>query len=83
MQVGSSLGVAVLNSIAVAATRGYAGSPDPRAGLVHGYATSAAWVAAGLTLVLLLVAAGLTGRPGTMALATTTPVGRNQEGAAR
>ncbi len=40
MQVGSSLGVAVLNSIAVSATRDYTGSPDPRAALVHGYAAS-------------------------------------------
>ncbi len=44
MQVGGSLGVAVLNSIAVSATRGYAASGDPRAALVHGYATAAGWV---------------------------------------
>src|SRR4051794_23737048 len=83
MQVGSSLGVAVLNSIAVAATRTYVGSSDPRAGLVHGYATSAAWVAGGLTLVGLLVAAGLTGRPGGPAPATAARVSKHQEGAAR
>jgi EmrB/QacA subfamily drug resistance transporter len=59
MQVGSSLGVAVLNSIAVSATRSYSGSPDPRAALVHGYATSAGWVAAALAVVVVLVATGL------------------------
>jgi hypothetical protein len=83
MQVGSSLGVAVLNSIAVAATRTYVGSPDPRAALVHGYATSAAWVSGGLTLVVLLVAAGLTGRTRGLASASTAQVSRSQEGAAR
>ena len=51
MQVGGSLGVAVLNSIAVSATRDYAASADPRAALVHGYATSAGWVAGGLLVV--------------------------------
>jgi hypothetical protein len=59
MQVGSSLGVAVLNSIAVSATHDYAGSADPRAALVHGYATSAGWVAGGLAVVVVLVVAGL------------------------
>jgi EmrB/QacA subfamily drug resistance transporter len=59
MQVGSSLGVAVLNSIAVSATRSYTGSPDPRAALVHGYATSAGWVAGALGVVVLLVVVGL------------------------
>jgi EmrB/QacA subfamily drug resistance transporter len=83
MQVGSSLGVAVLNSIAVAATRAYERSLDPHAALVHGYATAAACVATGLGVVVLLVATGLTGRPGGLARATTVPVGRDQEGAAR
>ena len=83
MQVGSSLGVAVLNSIAVAATRTYVGSADPRAALVHGYATSAAWVAGGLAVVVVLVAAGLTGRTGGLASTSTPQVSRNQEGAAR
>src|SRR5262249_27278286 len=75
MQVGSSLGVAVLNSIAVAATRAYAG-PDPRTALVHGYATSAAWVAGGLGLVVLMVAAGLAGRPEGLAQPSGAPVSR-------
>ena len=60
MQVGSSLGVAVLNSIAVSATHHYTGSADPRAALVHGYATSAGWVAGALAVVVVLVVAGLT-----------------------
>jgi EmrB/QacA subfamily drug resistance transporter len=59
MQVGSSLGVAVLNSIAVSATRSYTGASDPRAALVHGYAVSAGWVAVALVAVVVLVAAGL------------------------
>ncbi len=59
MQVGSSLGVAVLNSIAVSATRTYTGSSDPRAALVHGYATSAGWVAAALGVVVVMVLAAL------------------------
>lgn len=62
MQVGSSLGVAVLNSIAVSATRSYTGSADPRAALVHGYATSAGWVTAGLAVVVVSVVAGLSPR---------------------
>ena len=85
MQVGSSLGVAVLNSIAVSATRDYTGSPDPRAALVHGYATSAGWVAAALALVAILVVTGLTRRshratePGRLDHDQT----REQQGAAR
>lgn len=63
MQVGSSLGVAVLNSIAVSATRAYTGSPDPRAALVHGYAVSAGWVSAALAAVVVLVVVGLAQRP--------------------
>ncbi|MBF4762410.1 MFS transporter [Nocardioides islandensis] len=56
MQVGSSVGTAVLNSVAVAATAAYAGT-DPRAALVHGYATATGWSAAalGVTAVLVLV----------------------------
>ena len=34
-------------------------SPDPRAALVHGYATSAGWVAAALAAVVVLVVTGL------------------------
>jgi EmrB/QacA subfamily drug resistance transporter len=56
MQVGSSVGTAVLNSVAVAATAAYAGT-DPRAALVDGYATATGWSAAalGVTAVLVLV----------------------------
>jgi EmrB/QacA subfamily drug resistance transporter len=83
MQVGSSLGVAVLNSIAVSATRDYVGSPDPRAALVHGYATSAGWVAAALGVVVVLVALGLAGRPSTPASGSARLDHPHQEGATR
>lgn len=86
MQVGSSLGVAALNSIAVSATRSYTGAPDPRAALVHGYATSAGWVAATLGVAVLLVVAGLrqpsTPAPGSARLDPDHHNG-HREGAAR
>jgi len=82
MQVGSSLGVAVLNSIAVSATRTYTGSPDPRAALVHGYATSAGWVAATLGVVVVLVVAGLSGRSSTSS-APSARLESEKEGADR
>ncbi|MBO0844590.1 MAG: MFS transporter, partial [Nocardioides sp.] len=82
MQVGGSLGVAVLNSIAVAATRGYAAT-DPRAALVHGYATSARWVAAGLALVVVLVVTGLAGRHSTPASGSARLDKHQAEGAPR
>ncbi|HEX6518008.1 MAG TPA: MFS transporter [Nocardioidaceae bacterium] len=65
MQVGGSLGTAVLNSIAVVATARYAeshaGHPGPPA-LVHGFAAATGWAAAllGLTAV---VTAVLVNRP--------------------
>jgi EmrB/QacA subfamily drug resistance transporter len=83
MQVGSSLGVAVLNSIAVSATRDYGGSSDPRAALVHGYATSAGWVAAALGVVVVLVATGLAGRPSTPASGSARLDQSHKEGATR
>jgi EmrB/QacA subfamily drug resistance transporter len=89
MQVGSSLGVAVLNSIAVSATHRYTGSPDPRAALVHGYATSAAWVTAALGVVVVLVVTGLrhpsTPAPGSGTLDSDHQNGQphHREGAAR
>jgi EmrB/QacA subfamily drug resistance transporter len=83
MQVGSSLGVAVLNSIAVSATRDYVGSPDPRAALVHGYATSAGWVAAALGVVVVLVLTGLAGRPSTPASRSARLDEQHTEGAAQ
>jgi predicted MFS family arabinose efflux permease len=82
MQVGSSLGVAVLNSIAVSATHDYTASSDPRAALVHGYATSAGWVAAALGVVVVLVVVGLSGRPSPGASASAR-VEAPTEGAAR
>jgi hypothetical protein len=55
-QVGGSIGVAVLNTVAVGATIGYAS--DPAHALVHGYQL-AAGVAALLLLLAALVAAVL------------------------
>ncbi len=54
MQVGGSIGTAVLNSVAVAATASYAAARPAgaaRDALVHGYATATAWsaVALGIT----------------------------------
>lgn len=63
MQVGGSIGTAVLNSIAVAATASVAAGPSRQA-LVHGFAT-----ATGASAIALVVTAGLvvvlirTGRP--------------------
>jgi EmrB/QacA subfamily drug resistance transporter len=54
MQVGSSVGTAVLNSLAVAATAAYSGA-DPRAALVHGYATATGWSACALAVTAVLV----------------------------
>lgn len=81
MQVGSSLGVAVLNSIAVSATNGYAG--DPRAALVHGYATSATWVAAALVVVALLVLVGITSPSSPSASRSGMLSGTQQKGVSR
>jgi EmrB/QacA subfamily drug resistance transporter len=52
MQVGSSVGTAVLNTVAVSATRDFVGPPS--AALVHGFAT-----ATGAAAVALVVGAGL------------------------
>jgi predicted MFS family arabinose efflux permease len=52
MQIGSSVGTAVLNTIAVDATRGFEGSPV--AALVHGFAT-----ATGVAAVALVVGAAV------------------------
>jgi EmrB/QacA subfamily drug resistance transporter len=58
-QVGGSIGTAVLNSIAAAATAsflvGRASSPSTTAeGLVHGYAVASGWAAAALVLAAVL-----------------------------
>ncbi len=66
MQVGGSVGTAVLNTVAVTATTAYIGSHGGResaAALVHGYATATGW-AAGL-LVVVAVVAGLLIHTGT------------------
>ncbi len=58
MQVGSSVGTAVLNSVAVAATSSYAVAhvaAGPRTALVHGYATATGWSAAALAAAAVLV----------------------------
>ena len=57
MQIGSSVGTAVLNTVAVDATRGFAGSPT--AALVHGFATATGGAAAALVLGAALVVAFL------------------------
>jgi uncharacterized membrane protein YczE len=73
MQVGSSIGVAVLNTLAVTATTAYVsnhvGATPPDA-LVHGYATASGW-AAGL-LVAVAVVSGL--------LIATSPTSGSKEG---
>ena len=60
MQIGSSLGTAVLNSVAVAATASYAAVRSTEQGasstaLVHGYATATGWSAATLAVVAVVV----------------------------
>jgi EmrB/QacA subfamily drug resistance transporter len=59
-QVGASLGTALLNSIAVAATAAFAG--PPAAAVVHGFATATAW-GAGIMLLSALVAAVFVNAP--------------------
>jgi MFS family permease len=60
MQVGGSLGTAILNSVAVAATASYAATHaagDPHTALVHGYATATGWsaIVVAITAILVLV----------------------------
>ncbi|HEY0951081.1 MFS transporter, partial [Nocardioides sp.] len=57
MQIGSSVGTAVLNTVAVDATRGYAGTPT--AALVHGFATATGGAALALVAGAVLVVAFL------------------------
>lgn len=59
-QVGSSIGTAVLNTLAVSATAGYVAAHPPGpdlhvAALVHGYATATAWSAVALAVIAVLV----------------------------
>ena len=53
MQIGSSVGIAVLNTIAITATRSLieSGAVTRPAGLVHGYATAAASTAVALAVI--------------------------------
>ena len=56
MQIGSSVGTAVLNSVAVAATASYAAAHGPSStALVHGYATATGWSAAALAVAAVVV----------------------------
>jgi EmrB/QacA subfamily drug resistance transporter len=59
-QVGASVGTALLNAIAVAATAAFVG--PPAAAVVHGFATATAWGAA-IMLLSALVAAVLVDAP--------------------
>ena len=56
MQVGGSVGTAVLNTIAVTATASYLSSHagSPTAALVHGYATAIGWAAVLLAAVAVM-----------------------------
>jgi EmrB/QacA subfamily drug resistance transporter len=59
-QVGGSVGTAILNSVAVAATASYAAAHpagDPRTALVHGYATATGWsaIVAAATAILVVI----------------------------
>lgn len=66
MQIGSSLGTAVLNTVAVQATRGFPGTQTEA--LVHGYATATGGAAlalvAGAALVLAFLRPPATATPG-------------------
>ncbi len=68
-QIGASVGTALLNTVAAAATTAYltahhtAAATTRAAALVHGYATAAGWAAAILTLAALLTALLLTAGP--------------------
>ncbi|MCW3841614.1 MFS transporter [Micromonospora yasonensis] len=62
-QIGGSLGVAVLNTTAAAATAGYARSRPHAEALIHGYTVAAAWAAALLLAGAVLAAVLVTARP--------------------
>ncbi|MGY2876335.1 EmrB/QacA subfamily drug resistance transporter [Marmoricola sp. URHA0025 HA25] len=57
MQIGASVGTAVLNTIAIGATRSYAG--NGLQATVHGFATATAYAAVVLVVVAAVVAVGL------------------------
>jgi len=55
-QIGGSVGTALLNSLAVAATASYAVAHGPSStALVHGYATATGWSAGALALAAVVV----------------------------
>jgi EmrB/QacA subfamily drug resistance transporter len=57
MQIGGSVGTAVLNTIAIDATHGYAGTPAQA--IVHGFATATSVAAVVLVVVAVVVATSL------------------------
>jgi EmrB/QacA subfamily drug resistance transporter len=65
-QIGASIGTALLNTLAAAATTAYIaahGAALTAAALVHGYAVAAGWAAAILVAAAVVVAALVTARP--------------------
>jgi len=81
-QVGASLGVALLNTVASSATAAYlaAGAHGPAGlaqGLVHGYTTAAAWAAG--TLVAAAVLAGILINAAKPAAGTARPEDRSAQ----
>jgi EmrB/QacA subfamily drug resistance transporter len=65
MQIGGSLGTAVLNTLAITATRAYGHDHQggsPVAGIVHGSATATGWAAIALAVVAAVVALGMVPR---------------------
>jgi MFS family permease len=60
-QIGGSLGVAVLNTVATTATAGFLAGHSRTAALIHGYAVAAAWAAAILLAGAILAALLITG----------------------
>ena len=64
MQVGGSIGIAMLNTVAVASASGYAGTPIEA--MVHGSATATAGAAAALLVTAAVVAFGLRPTPATV-----------------
>jgi EmrB/QacA subfamily drug resistance transporter len=62
-QIGGSLGVAVLNTVATTATAGYLGAHSRTDALIHGYAVAAAWAAAMLLAGAILAAVLITTKP--------------------
>jgi MFS family permease len=62
-QIGGSLGVAVLNTVATTATAGFLATRSRTEALIHGYAVAAAWAAAMLLAGAVFAAVLVTARP--------------------